>query len=207
MIRLLVVDDHPVVREGLVAVLRDEPDFQVVGAVGSAEEAVELAGSLQPDVVLLDLELPGMDGVAATPVLLQAVPNTCVLVFTAYDTDERVAGAIQAGARGYLLKGAPAEEIGRAVRTVRGGGTYLGPGIAAKLLSRAHSLRSSGPQLTERERQVLRLMVEGRPNKQIGQALGIAERTVKFHVSSLFRKLGAESRSHAVALAIHQGLL
>src|SRR5437899_2810699 len=129
----MVVDDHPVVRQGLVAALEDEADFAVVGAVGSAEEAIDLAARLRPDVVLLDLELPGVGGVEAIPRLAGASPGSGVLVFTAYDTDELVLGAIRAGARGYLLKGAATAEIAAAVRTVAAGGSALAPRVAAKL--------------------------------------------------------------------------
>jgi DNA-binding NarL/FixJ family response regulator len=134
MIRVLVVDDHPIVRQGLVAVLDDEPDFAVVGSASSAEEAVALAAGLRPDVVLLDLELSGPDGVAAIPRLAEVSPESRILVFTAYDTDEHVFGAIRAGARGYLLKGTPTEEIARGIRAVHGGGGGpVPPGGGAEL--------------------------------------------------------------------------
>jgi DNA-binding NarL/FixJ family response regulator len=206
VIRILVVDDHPIVREGLVLVLGDQPDFEVVGVAASAEEAAELAGHLRPDVVLLDLELPGADGVQAMPGLVEAAPGAGILVFTAYSTDERVFGAIQAGARGYLLKGTPIEEIARAVRTIHAGGSHLEPRIAARILTRVAAPRPS-PALTARETEVLRLVAEGQGNKQIARALGITERTVKFHVSSILEKLGAATRTHAVSLAIHRGLV
>jgi DNA-binding NarL/FixJ family response regulator len=207
VIRVLVVDDHPVVRQGLVAVLEDEPDFQVVGSAGSAEEALALAERLRPDVVLLDLELPGMDGVEALAHFTAASLETRVMVFTAYDTDERVFGAVKAGAKGYLLKGASAEEIARGVRAVQAGGSYLEPRVAARLVAEVRDPRRSTGQLSKRERAVLRLVAQGLPNKQIAQTLSISERTVKFHLASAFNKLGADNRAQAVALAAQHGLL
>jgi len=206
VIRIVVVDDHPIVRQGLVATLDDEPDFEVVGAAGSSEDALALVREHRPDLALLDLELPGLSGVEAIPLLSEASPDTRVLVFTAYDTDERVLSAIRAGAKGYLLKGASVAEIARAVRTVASGGSALEPLVAAKLVAAIGAPRGAGP-LTAREREVLRLIAEGRPGKQIAQALGISERTVKFHTASLIRKLGADNRAQAVALAAQRGLL
>jgi DNA-binding NarL/FixJ family response regulator len=202
MIRILVIDDHPVVREGLVAVLEDQPDFAVAGAAGSAEAGVAMAARLQPDVVLLDLELPGLDGVAALPALREAAPAAAPLVFTAYDNEERVAGALGAGARGYLLKGAAAAVIAAAIRTVHAGGTYLAPGVAAKALAGARA-----PRLTPREREVLQHVAAGLPNKAIARELGITERTVKYHLGSIYARLGAGDRAQAVALALQRGLL
>lgn len=209
LITILVVDDHPIVRQGLVAVLEDEPDFRVVGSAGSAEEGLLLAERQRPGVLLLDLELPGLDGVQALPRLLERSPDTRVIVFTAYDTDERVLGAVRAGARGYLLKGAAADEIARAVRVVHAGGSALEPRVAAKLLTRVREPRPAGfaVDLSEREREVLRLVAAGLPNKAIARALSIAERTVKFHVTSILRKLGADNRAQAVALGLERGLL
>ncbi len=211
VIRILVVDDHPIVREGLVSVLADEPDFEVVGAGGSAEEALDLAARLHPDVLLLDLELPGMSGIEAISHLARRAPQVRVLVFTAYDADEQVFGAIRAGARGYLLKGASAGEIARAVRTVQQGGSHLEPHVAARVLdevSAPTSRRSGGSGgLSERELQVLRLVAAGNANKEIARQLAIAERTAKFHVSSLMNKLGAGNRAQVVALAVQRGLL
>ena len=206
MIRLMVVDDHPIVRQGLTAALDDEPDFQVVAAVGSAEEALAVVARDRSDVVLLDLELPGMGGVEAIPLLIAASPRTEILVFTAYDTDERVLGAIRAGAKGYLLKGAAVAAIARAVRDVASGGSALEPRIAAKLVA---SVRTPRPpdHLTDREREVLRLIARGLPGKQIAHTLNISESTVKFHAASLLRKLGAENRAGAVAIATQRGLL
>jgi DNA-binding NarL/FixJ family response regulator len=206
MTRILVVDDHPIVRQGLVAALEDEPDFEVAGAAGSAEEALDLVSRAAPEVVLLDLELPGIGGVEAIPRLLAARPGVGILVFTAYDTDERVLGAVRAGARGYLLKGATAAEIARAVRAVAAGGSALEPRVAAKVLASMSAPRGAGA-LSGREREVLRLIADGLPGKQIARALGISERTVKFHTGSILRKLDADNRAQAVALAAQRGLL
>lgn len=207
MIRVIVVDDHPIVRQGLVSVLGDEDDLEVVGEASSGREAVALAARLQPDVMLLDLEMPDLDGVEAIPQLLAAKPGLGILVFTAYDTDERVLGAVRAGARGYLLKGASADEIARGIRTVYSGGSYLEPRVASKLLAEVSSPRTRGTGLSEREREVLRLVAEGLPTKQIALSLSISERTVKFHINSIFHKLGADNRAQAVALAAQRGLL
>src|SRR5262245_8327894 len=206
-IRLFVVDDHPIVRQGLVGVLEDEADLSVVGAYSTAREALAHVQRLQPDVVLLDLEMPDLDGVAAIPLLLAERADLAVLVFTAYDTEERVLGAIRAGARGYLLKGASAEEIARAVRLVHAGGSYLEPRVAAQVMAQVATPRRASLALSEREREVLHLVAEGLPTKQIARSLSITERTVKFHINSIFHKLGAENRAQAVALAAQRGLL
>lgn len=206
MTRVLVVDDHPVVREGIVSVLEDQPEIEVVGSLGSAEEAVAQVGRLRPDVVLLDLELPGLDGVQAIPRLLAALPGLGVLVFTAYDTEDRVLGAIRAGARGYLLKGAAGPEIAQAIREVQAGGSHLEPRIARTVLAQVQTPHPR-PVLSQREREVLSLVAEGMPTKQIARSLAITERTVKFHVTSLMRKLDADNRAQMVAVAAHRGLL
>ena len=207
MIRILVIDDHPIVREGPVAVLEDEADFQVIGGAGTADEAVALAARERPNVVLLDLELDGQDGVEALPRLTTMPGQPRVLVFTAYGTDERVFAALQAGAAGYLLKGARTTEIAQAIRAVASGGSYLAPRVAAKVVAQVGRPRGTGGRLSNREREVLRLVAAGQSNKQIARTLSIAERTVKFHVTSLFQKLGADNRAQAVARAAEQGLL
>jgi DNA-binding NarL/FixJ family response regulator len=207
VIRVLVVDDHPIVRQGLVSVLSDEDDLEVVGEAGSGREAIGLVARLRPDVVLLDLEMDDIDGIEAIPQLRSAHAAVGVLVFTAYDTDERVLGAIRAGARGYLLKGASAEEIARGIRSVASGGSYLEPRVASKVLAEVNAPRRTGSTLSEREREVLRLVADGLPTKQIAASLAISERTVKFHVNSIFHKLGADNRAQAVALAAQRGLL
>jgi len=206
MIRILVIDDHPVVREGLVASLEDDPEFQVVGAAGSLDEALPQVTARRPDVILLDLELPRVDGLSAIPLLAAAHPDARLLILTAYDTDERVLGAIRGGAQGYLLKGAPLSEIARAIRAVHAGETYLQPRIASKVVAALAPGRKTGT-LSRREREVLRLIAGGQSNKQIARTLGITERTVKFHVASIMNKLGAETRAQAVALAGRRGLL
>ncbi len=205
MIRVLIVDDHPIVRDGLLAVLDDHPDLEIVAAVGSAEEALGLA--VRPDIVLLDLELPGLDGVAALPRLAEIMPAARVLVLTAYTTDERVFGALKAGAAGYLLKGTPAAEIVRAIRDVHAGGSALEPTVAARVVAAVGAPHRVSTELSPREREVLALLAEGLPTKQIARSLGITERTVKFHVASLFAKLGASNRAQAVALAARRKLL
>lgn len=208
-IRILVADDHPVVRDGLVAMLGTQPDFEVVGEAADGLEVVEQSVILKPDVVLLDLEMPEMDGVAALQRLRSHAPNVRALVFTAFDTDERIVGAVQAGAKGYLLKGAPRDELFRAIRVVSQGGSLLQPMVASKLLR--HISGENAPEdienLTEREMDVLRLLAQGKMNKEIAAELVISERTVKFYVSAILSKLGAGNRTEAVAFAAQRGLV
>jgi len=206
MIRILIVDDHPVVREGLMAVLEGIPDIRVVGTAQSAEEALAAIKTVRPDIVLLDLELPGMSGIDAIPRVIAGGDHVRVIVLTAYDTEERVLGAIRAGAGGYLLKGAAAAEIVHAIRAVREGGSYLTPRVATQVMAQVVSRGRSGV-LSEREREVLRLIAQGQSNKQIGRQLSITERTVKFHVTSIFNKLGTDNRAQAIAVAARRGLL
>jgi DNA-binding NarL/FixJ family response regulator len=209
-IRILVADDHPVVRDGLTAILSTQPDFQVIGEAGTGTEVVQQAISLKPDVILLDLEMPELDGVQALIQLRQSYPEARAIVFTAFDTDERILGAVQAGAQGYLLKGVPREELFKAVRIVHSGGSLLQPVVASKLLrqvSHQNQLEAETEALTPREREVLTLLAQGFPNKEIAARLVISQRTVKFHVSSIMGKLGATNRTEAVALAAQQGLV
>ena len=208
-IRVLVADDHPMLREGLVAVLDTQQDFEVVGEAADGSEVVRLAERLNPDVILLDLEMPGMDGVAALEKLRSADSEARTIVFTAYDTDERILGALRAGARGYLLKGASRTEIFDAIRTVHAGGSLLQPVVTNKLLqtmSRKERREETEP-LTPREIEVLGLLALGLQNKEISSRLFITERTVKFHVSSLMHKLGAENRTETVTIAAQRGLI
>ena len=210
LIRILVADDHPVVRDGLVAVLSTQPDFAVVGEAGNGAEVVQKAADLRPDLVLLDLEMPGMDGVEALQQMKMHNPEVPVIVFTAFDSDDRILAAVQAGAQGYILKGAPREQLFEAVRVVHAGGSLLQPVVASKLLRQVSQRvgSSAGSQaMTPRESDVLRLLGEGLQNKEIAERLGIAERTVKFHVGSILRKLDVGNRTEAVATAIRKGLI
>lgn len=205
MIRIALVDDHPIVREGLVSALDGERDLAIVGATGSAADLIAHAEEWQPHVVLLDFEMPGLGGVEAVREVVRALPDAGVVVFTAYADDEKIVGAVRAGARGYLLKGVPASEVARAIRDVHGGGSYLPAPIAAVLAAQVREPHRGA--LTARERDVLRLVADGLSNKQIARRLDIAERTVKFHVTSVMTKLGAENRAQAAALAVRQRLL
>ncbi len=208
-IRVLVADDHPMLREGLVAVLNTQQDFEVVGEAADGSEVVRLAERLNPDVILLDLEMPGVDGVAALEKLRSAGSEARTIVFTAYDTDERILGALRAGALSYLLKGASRTEIFDAIRTVHAGGSLLQPVVTNKLLqtmSREERREETEP-LTPREIEVLALLSQGLQNKEISARLFISERTVKFHVSSLMHKLGAENRTESVTIAAQRGLI
>ncbi|MGI8541490.1 MAG: response regulator [Rubrobacteraceae bacterium] len=204
-IKILVADDHPMLREGLVAVLSTREDFEVVGEAKNGREAVERVKSLSPDVVLLDLEMPEMDGVEALETLQKEGVETKALVFTAYDTDERILGAIRAGAKGYLLKGSARKDIFGAIEAVAAGGSLLAPDITSRLLT--HMRNGPLETLTPRESEVLKLIAKGMPNREIATELFISERTVKFHVSSLLAKLEAENRTEAVAVARERKLL
>lgn len=205
MIRVLIVDDHPIVREGVTAVLERERDIDVVGAAETVEDGLRLAARLRPDVVLLDLKLPDVGTIDS--VTSFAAEGRRIVVFTAYDTDDEVFRAIRGGARGYLLKGSPAAEIAQAIRQVHAGESYLTPRIAAKLVNGFAQPRGRTGLLSARERGVLRLVAAGLSNRQIAETLSISERTVKFHVTAIFNKLGAENRAQAVALAAERGLL
>jgi DNA-binding NarL/FixJ family response regulator len=213
-IRVAVADDHPVVREGLVAMLETQPDFEVVGEAGSGPEALALVSARDPDVLLLDLEMPGLDGVDVLRRLQDA--RTRVIVFTVFDTDERIIAAVEAGAAGYLLKGAPRADIFAAVRVVAAGGSLLAPVAASTVLGRVRGDAARAPAaeptattttLTPRERAVLEQLARGLGNKQIAATLGITERTVKFHVSAVFTKLRATNRTEAVLHAVQAGLI
>lgn len=209
MIRLLLADDHPVVRSGLAGMLDDEPDFEVVGEASDGDEAVRLAAAYRPDVVLMDLRMPGVDGVEATTRIVAGEagePAPRVLILTTYESDDQILQAIEAGAAGYLLKAAPREEILAGIRSVAAGQSALSPQIAVRLVERMRR-PDPGPVLTPRELDVLGLVAQGRSNKQIATDLGIGESTVKTHLLKAFDKLGVADRTRAVTLAMERGLL
>lgn len=209
MIRLLIADDHPVVRAGLAGLLSDEPGFEVVGEAVDGEEAVALAATTRPDVVLMDLRMPRVDGVAATIRIVAGEagePAPRVLILTTYESDDQILAAIEAGASGYLLKAAPQAEIVAGIRSVAAGQSALSPQVAVRLVER---MRRPEPDavLTARETEVLRLVGTGHSNKQVAVALGIGESTVKTHLLKVFEKLGVADRTRAVTLAMERGLL
>ncbi|MBF6591560.1 MAG: response regulator transcription factor [Ktedonobacterales bacterium] len=208
-IRILVADDHPIVRDGLIAILSTQPDFALVGTAADGREVVRQVEALRPDVLLLDLAMPEIDGVEALGHVRLRSPETRVIVFTAFDTDERILAAVRAGAQGYLLKGAPRDDIFRAVRVVHAGGSLLEPMVASRLLRQIGQGQPAADAvtLTPRELEVLRLIARGLQNKEVAAELGITERTVKFHTGSVYRKLGAGNRTEAVALATQRGIL
>lgn len=209
MIRLLIADDHPVVRAGLSGLLSDEPGFEVVAEASDGDEAVRLAVATRPDVVLMDLRMPRVDGVAATARIAAGEagdPPPRVLILTTYESDDQILAAIEAGASGYLLKAAPQAEIVAGIRSVAAGQSALSPQVAVRLVERMRR-PEPGTVLTARETDVLRLVATGLSNKQIAVALGIGESTVKTHLLKVFEKLGVADRTRAVTLAMERGLL
>lgn len=207
MIRVLVADDHPIVRGGIVGLLGAADDIEVVGEAADGTSAVRLAAQLRPDLVLMDLRMPHLDGAAATAQILAENPATRVLILTTYESDDQILGAIAAGASGYLLKAAPQAEIIEGVRSVHGGQTVLAPVIAARLVQRVRADAAPAPRLSARELQVLRLVAAGESNPQIARSLFIGEATVKTHLLHVFEKLGVSDRTRAVTLAMELRLL
>ncbi|MGK5630391.1 response regulator [Streptomyces sp. URMC 123] len=203
-IGVLLADDHPVVREGLCAILETAEGIRVVGQAGSGEEAVTVAAAIAPDVVLLDLRMGGMDGVAATGHILRRSPGSKVVILTTYESDTDILRAVEAGAAGYLLKGSSRAELIAAVHAAARGETVLTPSLAPKLF-RARVVEQSA--LSSRECEVLRLVSRGRTNADIGKELFISEATVKTHLLRAFRKLGVSDRTAAVIKAMERGLL
>ncbi|MFI6029679.1 response regulator [Amycolatopsis magusensis] len=205
MIRILLVDDHPVVREGLRGMLDTEPDLTVIGEAGSGEEAVALNRVKQPDVILMDLRMPGLDGVGATRQILRSDPARRVVVLTTYETDADILRAVEAGAAGYLLKDASRAELAGAIRAAARGETVLAPSVAGRLVKQVRT--PSGPTLSPREVEVLRLVARGHTNSEIGRDLHISEATVKTHLLRVFGKLDVSDRTAAVTTAMSLGLL
>lgn len=208
VITLIVVDDHPVVRDGLRGMFASAPEFEVLGEAADGVEGVEMAVRLDPDVVLMDLRMPGGGGVAAITELTRRGARSRVLVLTTYDTDSDTLPAIEAGATGYLLKDAPREDLFTAVRAAADGRTVLSPAIASRLISRVRAPAASGGEtLSAREREVLELVARGTSNREIAAVLFISEATVKTHLTHVFAKLGAKDRAAAVAVAYDRGIL
>ncbi|HEY3436840.1 MAG TPA: response regulator transcription factor [Actinotalea sp.] len=203
-VRLVVADDHPVVRAGIVGLLAGEDDLEVVGEAADGAAAVRLAVELSPDVVLMDLRMPVLDGAGATEQILQRAPGVRVVVLTTYETDSDILRAVEAGATGYLLKDAPREDLVEAVRAAAAGQTVLAPSVARRLVSQ---LRNGSERLTPRELEVLAGVARGGSNAQIGAELFIGEATVKTHLLRIFAKLGVDDRTRAVTAALERGIL
>ncbi len=209
VIKLLLVDDQGIIREGLRNLLNAQGDLEVVGEAGNGQEAVKQAIALQPDVILMDVRMPIMDGVAATGEISHKLPSAKVLVLTTFDDDDYIARAMQQGAKGYLLKDTPSDEIAVAIRAVHKGYTQMGPGLLEKMM--ANPAQTQAPavpelppeieQLTPREREVLQLIAQGYSNREIAETLYIAERTVKNHVNKILGQLGVRDRTQAAIMA------
>lgn len=206
-IRVLLVDDHSVVRSGLGAFLFAFDDLELVGEASGGTEAVRLCGELKPDVVLMDLMMPDMNGVEATTIIREKHPETQVVALTSYKEDELVHGVLKAGAIGYLLKNVTADELADAIRAAKAGQPTLAPEATQALIHATTKPPDLGFDLTQREREVLSLMIEGLNNPDIAERLVVSRSTIKFHVSSILSKLGASSRTEAVALALQNNLI
>ena len=209
-IRLLIVDDHTVVRDGLTAMLERQGDFSVVGEAKDGREAVQRATELRPDVILMDLRMPELDGVGAMREIQADDPEARFIVLTTYDSDEAIFDAIEAGAKGYLLKDASRDELFRAVRAVHQGESLIQPSVTRRVLDRLAHLSRQGPEvdvLSERELDVLKHMAKGSGNKEIASSLSVTESTVKTHVANIFQKLGVNSRTEAVTRALQRDII
>ena len=205
-IRILLADDHSVVRQGLRMFLALDPDLEVIGEATDGAEAVRLARALNPDVVLMDMLMPAMDGVAATATIRRELPDTEVIALTSVLEDEKVVGAVRAGAIGYLLKDTEADDLRRAIKAAADGQVQLSPKAAARLMREVRA-PDSPEALTERETEVLRLLAQGKSNKEIAHLLSLSEKTVKTHVSNVLAKLGVPSRTQAALYAVRIGLV
>jgi DNA-binding NarL/FixJ family response regulator len=209
-IKILIVDDHPVVREGIGAMLKHEPDFKIVGEAANGVEALEQARELSPDVILMDLRMPEMDGVEAITKIKEVKPETKFIILTTYSDDEYIFKGIAAGARAYLLKDAPREELFKAIRAVYRGESLIQPVVASRVLDKLAELSRKNPgaeTLSEREVEVLRLMAKGVSNSNIAEELSITQSTVKTHITSIFQKLNVTTRTEAVTTALKRGII
>jgi DNA-binding NarL/FixJ family response regulator len=204
-IKILITDDHPVVLEGLAGMLAGQPDFEVIGLAADGEAAVTLYSSLQPDVVLMDLQLPKLDGVGAIQAIRKADSDAKFLVLTTYDSDADIVRAIEAGATGYLLKDTPREELFRAIRAVALGESVLAPTVATRVMSRIRAPQDD--KLSAREIEVLEWVAKGASNKDIGNELSISVATVKTHLIHIYGKLGVDDRTAAVTTALEQRII
>jgi DNA-binding NarL/FixJ family response regulator len=210
-LRVLLADDHPVIRDGLRTILGAEADLDVVGEAAGGDQAVELAMELQPDVVIMDIQMPRLDGIEATQRIVAASPHVAVLVLTMFEDDDSVFAAMRAGARGYLLKGAVQAEIVRAIRAVAGGEAIFGPAVAQRVIAYFQAVDPAThpnvfPELTAREREVLELVAQGRSNADIVRELVLSQKTVRNHVSNIFNKLQVADRAQAIVRAREAGL-
>jgi len=206
-IRVMLVDDHPMVRRGLATILKVFDDMQLVGEAEDGEAAIKLCAKLLPDVILMDLSLPGMDGAAATQVIRQQFPQTQILVLTSFKEGKVIKQALAAGAIGYLLKDVSADDLVRAIRSAYKGRATLSPAAAQALVEESNLPPAPGLDLTEREREVLALMIEGLNNTQIAGRLTVSPSTIKSHVSNILAKLGVASRTEAASLALRAGIV
>ena len=204
-IRILIADDHPVVREGLSGLVAGQPDFEVIGLAADGDSAVKLHGSLAPDVTLMDLRMPGLDGVGAIKAILAQQPSSRIIVLTTYDSDADILRAIEAGATGYLLKDTPREELFRAIRAAARGDSVLAPAVAARLMTRMRA--PAEESLSAREIEVLQLVAQGASNREIGKSLHISTATVKTHLIHIYGKLGVDDRLAAVTTALERGII
>lgn len=201
-IRLLVVDDHPVVRQGLVGMLEEAADITVVGQAGNGREAVEIFRQQQPDLTLMDLRMPEMDGVAAIAAICSEFDRARIVILSTYDSDEDIYRGLRAGAKGYLLKDAEPAELLAAIRTVCKGQQYIPPTVGAKLVQRMTS-----PELSDRELEVLQLIATGKSTPEISEMLHITDRTVNFHINHILSKLGVDDRTQAVLIGLRRGIV
>jgi len=202
VIRVLIADDHPIVREGLAALINRPADMEVIAEVSNGREAFEQFLIHQPDVTLMDLRMPEVDGVDSILAIREQVPTARIIVLTTFDGDEDIYRGLRAGAKGYLLKDTCREELLECIRAVHDGRTWIPPAVAAKLVARI-----GGPDLTSRELEVLNLMVAGKSNKEIGAALSVSEGTIKAHVNRILEKLGVSGRTEATAVALRRGIV
>lgn len=203
-ITIFVADDHPIVKEGLITILETQDDFEVVGESLNGNDVIDGVASSKPDILMLDMEMPGKDGIEIINEISNSYLKVKTIVFTAYNTDDRIFAAFEAGAKGYLLKGSPKEEIFKAIRNVYEGGSSLHPDVTNKLVNR---FNNKFEKLTCRELDVMKSLSRGLTNKEIATELYISERTVKFHISSILNKFGADTRTEALSIAIQKGYL